>query len=424
LATGWQQEKPGEYTSVVQEGAQSGKGCLRITVPEKGTARCWQDLPCEPNRWYELSYGLKTENIETGTAYAEVYALEGEIDGVTKIQGPRQLGAFFGRGPELVGTEEWKSLSMSFESGNHNAIRVYLRIQDGTGTAWFDNISLKGIKPPHPLDNVIITDAAPFTLKSEDGKTVYEEGRDYKLAGQNPPYPFGIGATLSIEILPGSRIQESARLLATFHQAPVESITCCPSEPLYQEIMRKAIENVVRHLKPDFIHIGHDEPRVINRDGRCTERGLTDTEIFVDDIKRMHAYAREADPNVRLMMWNDALDPYHGDSGYRHLVDAGKELPRDIVINIWWYDWPDTAGHLDQSTIYFLDLGFEVTGSPWFRRKNAYDWTQALYKYGRKDPKVLGSIYTSWAHPSENPWGALDVTAEYSWTAEKPLFKE
>jgi hypothetical protein len=152
--------------------------------------------------------------------------------------------------------------------------------------------------------------------------------------------------------------------------------------------------------------------------------GLTDAEIFADDVKRMRAYARQADPNVRLMMWNDALDPYHGVSGYRHLVDAVKELPRDIVINVWWYDWPDTVGHLDKSTKYFLDLGFEVTGSPWFRRKNAYDWAQTLYKYGRNDPKVLGCIYTSWAHPSEDPWGALDVTAEYSWTAEKPLFKE
>ncbi len=424
LATGWQQEKPGEYTTVVQDGAQSGKGCLRITILEEGTARCWQDLPCEPNHWYELSYGLKTENVKTGMAYAEVYALKGRADEVKTIPVPKELGVFFGRGPDLAGTKDWTPLLMRFGSGDNHGVRVYLRLQEGTGTAWFDNISLRGIKPPHPLDNVIVTEAAPFTLKSENGKTVYEAGKDYKLAGQNPPYPFGIGATLSIEVLSGSRIQEGACVLASFHQAPIESITCCPSEPHYQEVMHRAINHVVTYLKPNYIHIGHDEPRVINRDGRCKGRGLTDAEVFADDVKRMHAYAKEADPNVRLMMWNDALDPYHGDSGYRHLVDAAKELPRDIVINVWWYDWPDVVGHLDKSTKHFLDLGFEVTGSPWFRRKNAYDWTQTLYKYGKNDPKVLGSLYTSWAHPSEDPWGALDVTAEYSWTAEKPPFEE
>lgn len=424
LAVGWQQEKPGEYTTVVQEGAQSGKGCLRITVPEPGTARCWQDLPCEPNHWYELGYGLKTENVNKGTAYAEVYALKGHTDEAEKAPSPKELGVYIGRGPDMAGTKGWTQHSMRFRSGDHDSVRVYLRIQEGTGVACFDNISLRGIKPPHPLDNVIVTEAAPFTLKSEDGKTFYQEGRDYRLAGQNPPYPFGIGATLSIEVLSDSRIQDTACVFASFHQAPVESITCCPSEPHYQEIMHRAIVNVVTHLKPNYIHIGHDEPRVINRDGRCRGRGLTDAGLFADDVKRMHAYAKEADPNVRLMMWNDALDPYHGGSGYRHLVDAGKELPRDIIINIWWYDWPDAVGHLDKSTKHFLDLGFEVTGSPWFHRKNAYDWTQTLYKYGKHDPKVLGSIYTSWAHPSEDPWGALDVTAEYSWTAEKPPFKD
>jgi len=142
----------------------------------------------------------------------------------------------------------------------------------------------------------------------------------------------------------------------------------------------------------------------------------------VDDVRRMHAYLKEADPKVKLMMWNDALDPNHG-SGYHRVIGAADQLPKDIVICIWWYNWPDSDVHLAKSVPYFLEKGFHITGSPWFRRKNAYQWAEVLNQYGRHDPRVMGHLYTSWAHASEDPWGAIDVTAEYAWSFDKPPFK-
>jgi hypothetical protein len=141
----------------------------------------------------------------------------------------------------------------------------------------------------------------------------------------------------------------------------------------------------------------------------------------VDDIKRMQEYAREADPAIRVMMWSDAVNPYHN-GPMLGMETAAELIPRDIVICVWWYEERDWENKIEKSTQYFLDLGFEITGSPWFDRGTAYRWAETLHRYRQENPRVLGNIYTSWAIDTEDPWGALDVTAEYAWTIDKPPF--
>ena len=275
-----------------------------------------------------------------------------------------------------------------------------------------------GIPGLNPLSNVLITRSAPVMVQDESGGTTYEEGKDYRLVAAPVAFPFEVGAPLRIEIPSGSRLKDASAVLLSYHQAPPGGITCCPSEPLYQEFMRKTIRNVIQCLKPKYLHIGHDEPRVLNRDRRCTDRKLSNSELFADDVKRMQAFAREADPAIRLMMWSDAVNPHHNGPSLQ-MNDAAALLPRDIIQCLWWYDWPDKDNRIENSMKFFLGLGFDVTGSPWFSHRNVHQWADTLHKHRQSNPHVLGEIYTSWADTAVDPWQALPTAAQYMWTVDK-----
>lgn len=292
--------------------------------------------------------------------------------------------------------------------------------------AGFDDLELVGAQPPSPLKNVLITEAAALVVTDAAGGTVFEQGRDYRIV---PGDPLDSGDVLKgiagyvaevepmrLEVLPEGRIQEGDGLLVSYTYAPPGGITCCPSEPLYQALMRRSLHNVAKHLAPKYIHIGHDEPRVLGRDRRCTERGLSRAQLFVDDIKRTRTYARELDPDVRLMMWADAVNPHHNEPhlGMEKVADL---LPRDIVLCTWFYHWPDPAELIRKSVTYFTDLGFDVTGSPWYGHANAHHWAQALAERREASPRALGELYTSWPEAPVDRWQALPTMAEFAWNA-------
>jgi len=413
VVAGWTQEQPGKGTLADREGAHAGQGCVRIACAERTVMRVWQDVDCLPDRRYEVSCFMKTQDIAGGTAYIEVYGL----------QPSRDLGELIGReAPKLGGTTDWTRAATAFDTAGYARLRIYVRIQDATGTAWFDDVAIAGVPSPNPLANVLVTEVSPVVVQDETGNVTYEEGKDYALRVPQIEYPYESGDPLGIEVLPEGRIADGDTVLLSYNHAPGGSITCCPSEPLYQAFMRKAVHNTVSCLKPKYLHIGHDEPRVMNRDKRCTDRGLSSAEIFVDDIKKMRAYAREVDPNIRVMMWDDAVNPYQNAPAFG-MEKAAESIPKDIVMCIWWYSESNVEKQIEASTKYFLDLGFDITGSPWFNPNNAYRWAETLYRHGKGNPHVLGDLYTSWAHPSADPWGALATTAEYAWTIDQPPFE-
>ena len=226
---GWSTDRQGEGVACDREGTHAGQGCLRITRTEKGTTRVWQAVTVLPQHHYEISCFLKTKGVADGTAYIEVYGLN--PDG--------SLGDWLGHAAGIQGDQEWQRTAAAFDSGAYTRLQIYVRIQDAVGTAWFDDIALVGIPGMNPLSNVLITPSAPVIVQDESGGTTYEEGKDYRLVAAPVAFPFEIGAPLRIEIPSGSRIKDTAAVLLSYHQAPPGSVTCCPSEPLYQEFMRK-----------------------------------------------------------------------------------------------------------------------------------------------------------------------------------------
>ena len=401
---GWDADRGGDGVSADTEGPLAGRGCLRIGRTESGTTRLWQSVAVRPRQRYALEYAVKTRGIARGTAYGEVYGLK--PDG--------GLGAQLCMGSAARDDQDWRRVAAVFDTGEYERVQIYLRVQDAAGTAWFDETALRGVPGPNPLGNMLISPAAPLVVRDEATGAVCTEGKDYRVVRAPVSYPFESGAPLRVEILPDGALARAAAVLLSYHQAPEGSVTCCPSEPAYQEFMRATIRGVISTLHPKYLHIGHDEPRVLNRDLRCTARGLSNSELFADDIKRMQSFAREADPGVRLMMWSDAINPHHNGPSL-DMNNAAALIPKDIIQCPWWYAWPDETNRIENSTRFFLEQGFDVTGSPWFDHRNVRQWAATLHAHRQDNPHVLGMIYTSWSDTTEDPWQALTTAAQYAW---------
>ena len=342
------------------------------------------------------------------------------------------------RDKSLQNTHDWQSSTVIFDTGdnqrarpggeikegkdNHQAqgyekVRIFVRLQDAVGSAYFDDVEIAPLQSPNPLANVVVTEKAKVLVEDATGKTIYEEGKDYTLEVPELKYPYQFGDPLGVVLTAQSGITEGDTVLLSYNQATLDDITCCPSEPLYDDFMRKSIANVVEKLNPNYLHIGHDEPRFFNRDQRCRDQGLSNNALFAKTIKNVYASAKAANPEIRVMMWDDAINPYQN-GPHLDTSEVASHLPKDMIINIWWYDNANWENQIDKSMTYFVELGFEVTGSPWFRIPNAQHWAEVLDAY-KDNPKNLGIIYTSWEMVPE-PWGALEFTAEHSWSFDTP----
>jgi len=392
---GWEQDGPGRTTFV--EDRRAGGKCLRITRETPGAGRAWQTIYCEPDRDYVLEVDMKTEAGEGFRAYFEVYG------------GSVVLAA----APAVTATTGWQRRTLHFFSGTRTVLTAYVRIQDGVGSAWFDNVVCKDA--PAPMINVVRTDEMPVVVKSAQGDVVYEQGRDYEIIPGELKYPFKADVEPTrIRIKPAGRLKAGDELRVSYHWAPPKSITYCPSEPRTQAIMKKAVQQTIRLLKPRFVHIGHDEPRVVNRDARCRRRKMKKHELFADDVRRIHGYANEADPEVRLMMWNDALTLNIREEFT--LEEGTRDIPKDIVICAWQYGAAE-AGYLHALMKSFTDLGYQVTGSPWCDATNTRAWGGAVKQLrSQAGDKCLGIFLTTWA----GRWDMLVPCSDLMWTLSSP----
>ncbi len=269
------------------------------------------------------------------------------------------------------------------------------------------------------LRNVVLTDSSRVAVFSDDRSISYVEGVDFEVVpGSALVFPYPATTPIAINVKAGGALQEGQYVRVDYTFAPWNSMSCCPSEPLYQDVMRDAITRTIEALQPKYIHIGHDEPRVMGRDARCTSRGMTNAQLFAENVTKMRDYAVAADPGIRVMMWNDAVNPWQNATALQ-LETAAHDIPRDVIMNGWYYSSPSDNARIAQSVPWFTSLGFEVTGSPWFDPANATYWVDFMLTHRQSTARSLGVLYTSWPDdfiPNPNPWAALSDTVEPAWT--------
>jgi len=154
----------------------------------------------------------------------------------------------------------------------------------------------------------------------------------------------------------------------------------------------------------------------MNADSRCRRRGLTETALIAEDLRRWDNAAHEVDPDVRLMMWADPLNPFHNGKRVLAEPDAFKRVPKDIIQCVWFYGSRDPLTRGLKSLEFFSGHGISTTGSPWYNRACAVNWGRAARGAVQRKWPFIGLLYTSW----HRRWDALAPTAGAAWKMPTP----
>jgi hypothetical protein len=105
-----------------------GKWCVGMTAEFKTPLTIYQTVHCEPLTDYRLTYLMKTYNVKDYGAFGQVYGSHNDL----LIADEHQCAS-----------TDWMRRIVPFTTGAQDtSVTVYLRIQDATGTALFDDAFL------------------------------------------------------------------------------------------------------------------------------------------------------------------------------------------------------------------------------------------------------------------------------------------
>ncbi|MCP4718336.1 MAG: hypothetical protein GY860_02675 [Desulfobacteraceae bacterium] len=422
---GWIQDAPGKTSFVELHNTNPKDLCLKLQSRTGERVSVYQTVDCQETVAFTFRAQVKTENIVQGDASIVIRGVKEDST----------LGEELHREATFFGTSDWTDISFEFSTRTYSCIHINLCLEGEQGSVWYDSLYIEGVEGVNDLDNVIMTKSAPTRIWDEYNNEL-REGTHYQLDKSLLSYPFKIGNRLRIIFVKGSNVKDGqiVRIRYTVGEIrpDIYSMTCCPCEPEYYAIMKSMLGNIINnisHLK--FINISHDEISLMRSDLRCKSQGKKPYELLLYEIKQLQEIIHAHNPEIQIMMWGDSTSPYHDPEGIGYpnneLYNAAPLIPKDIIIGNWWYTYPDDKDVINNTLEFYLQLGFTVTGSPWYDPKNAYAWAQSLYEFSKKYKNVLGGIYTSWPievpnvkHQDIDEWYALDVFAEYLWTARTP----
>lgn len=386
------QDEPGAGSFVDEKVVRSGRRALRLSAGGKSpNYRVMQPITVEPHRVYRFSAWVKTEGLRPASSFRLL------ILGADK--GGRALTFFEGG---VRGDQDWKRVEVVFNSLDQSKVNAYVGLWSPSGgKVWVDDVAIE----PIGLTNILRRDGCPLVVTSDDGKTTYDEGRDFEPVvdpklGRVPwdgEYAFDDDGP-PIRLTANSRIKDGQTLRASwYHPFAVHGlqVMCCPSDPKVEALLRDQAKRVNELFRPRTFFMSHDEIRCLNWDQSCLDRNLTPGEILADNVKRCVAILDETAPGCEIVVWSDMFDPNHNAvEGPYYLVNGSLKgswegLPSRVTIANW------NSGKAARSLAFFADRGhkqilagyYDVDDLSGFTR-----WNDAA----RGIPRINGFMYTTW----------------------------
>ena len=237
------------------------------------------------------------------------------------------------------------------------------------------------------------------------GGAVYTADVDYEIVSSAPP---------RLRRLTAGRIPADTSIYLDADIVDSRShrfAKACPSEESVYQKFSEAVQRVVQLLHPRKIHVNHDEIGLVNSDSRCQQRRLQDYELVADQINRMRDIIKSCDANLEMIMWADAVNPYHN-AGKKNLEKTCELLHRDIIMAHWYYSAEnyEQVDLLEMGAKFFIDKGFRMYGCPWDHLVNHKAWENVLAQYPTQ-PLMYGLMHTQWGDQTEG----LAQTAISNW---------
>lgn len=246
-------DQPGEVSFADTQVVHGGKTSLRMenfTANQYGHGRVMQAVKVKPHRSYRVCVWVKTEGLTPANTF-----------NILVLVGDRQLAP---RSYNLASTGDWRKLVMIFNSLDYDSVNIYAGMWDGrSGKLWLDDWTIEEIGPL----NVIRRPGTPVTVRSEDGATTYEEGRDFEklVDPEYNPYRVPEGPSIVLKLTPDSRMQSGQRLKVSWYHPMLihdSQVTICMGEPEIYEIIDHEAKLLAEHLHPKKILLSMDEVRM------------------------------------------------------------------------------------------------------------------------------------------------------------------
>jgi hypothetical protein len=355
-----------------------------------------QEVAVSPYRAYRATLWVKAEDLQPTSAFA--------------VQVYTEKRALSSARPRIQPTSDWTKVTLHFNSGDNEKLRIYAGLWGGrAGKLWLDDFSVEEVG----LRCVLRRPGTPLTVRSDEGQTTYEEGRDFaEIADPNLRRFSGDHDGPPIKLLPGSRITDGERLRVSFyHGAALGSgqVSVCMSEPELYDIWRQEARLLQEALQPKRYFLSMDEIRAGGSCAACQARNMTMGEILGDCITKQVEILREVTPGAPVYIWSDMLDPGHNAHGDYYLVEGDftgswEHVPNDLIICCWWHQ------ERERSLKLFSDLGFETLAGAYYDSdslQGCREWLEAI----DRTPRARGIMYTTWRNKYELLAGFGDLVS-------------
>lgn len=263
----------------------------------------------------------------------------------------------------------------------------------------------------------------PLTVTSEDGQTVYEEGKDFKklvdptIAAGSTTYAWNHDPA-NIELTDNSRIKDGQKLKVSFFHAAkcYDKANMTMEDPAVYPIMEKDVNNCAKVWNPSGFFMHFDEIRI----GGWETPGIPPGKILADMCKRACDVIRKASPNAKIYTWSDMFCPDQnawstGEEGVKNFflvrgtwTGSWDGLPKDVIIMNWvgGTKGANFFGARGQSQIL---CGYYDKTSTAGMKTNINTWIKDTE--GVSD--ILGFMYTQWGTGYGNMKQYFDLLNTY-----------
>ncbi|HUW57014.1 MAG TPA: hypothetical protein VMZ92_10285 [Planctomycetota bacterium] len=350
-------------------------------------------LKCKPFTWYRMTYEI-------------VPAQEGRIGSYCSISSNGHKRRHSRTEPAVKKTDEgryiYQNVFNSLEA-EEVLVDIYHNVHK------LENVRIE----PAGMLLIIRRDRIPLTVTSEDGKTVYEEGRDFKpvvdpIVAVRPfpgEFPFDHPAPV-LELTENSRIRDGEKLLVSFwHHQRIGSDqdNLSLQEERVWPILEKEIREMQNLWHPEGFMLNYDEIRVAMWEPpEPGEEKFTPGQKLAKHFRRAYDLTRRIAPQAKIYTWSDMFTPHHNarpfeKGGYYYLVNgtwdgAWEGLPRDVIILNWYSPKPEgmkffsDRGHLQVLCGYYDGRNTDAL------KKNIHQWRTVAEGV----PNVRGVMFTTW----------------------------
>lgn len=377
-------DAPGSISFADTRVFRSGKASIRfenLASDRWGHGRVNQRIEVHPDRAYLVSLWVKTEGLKPAGCFRMI--------ALAPVEGERELLSRTFRVPETTG---WMKVEAVLNPGEFSEVTVYCGAWDGKeGKFWVDDWKIEELGP----QNVLRRPGTPVTVRSDDGKTVYREGRDYARLEDPQLHPWRINPAPDLKLVEGGRIKPGDHLRVSWYHPMIiydSQVGTCMAEPELLEIAETGAKALGARLKPKRVLLNMDEIRVAGGCAACGGRDLA--KLLGESVSRIARIVRKHSPGAEVCVWSDMFDPHHNARpNYYHVrgdyTGSWKHLSKDLVIAIW-------GGEANERSFdFFAKEGFPVMGACYYDAPDlaqVKDWI----RLGRKHGNVRGFMYTTW----------------------------